>query len=117
MSKKHNKIKIPIYGRELRIVIADNVQTGLKKLGLDEFEGDEVEACVVEDEDGVINLVIQPDAGVNTIAHEAFHIANGVLDDVGMKLCENSEEGYAYLIGWVAEQIEKTIKQIKTTKK
>ncbi len=113
MSKKHKKIKIPIYGRELRIVVCDNVQTGLKKLGLDEFEGDEVEACVVEDQDGVINLVIQPDASINTITHEAFHITSGILDDVGMKLCDNSEEGYAYLIGWVAEKIDKELKFIE----
>ena len=103
MSKKHKKIKIPIYGRQLRIVICDNIQTGLKKLGLEVFDGEEVEASVVEDQDGIINLVISPDADINTICHESFHIANGILDDAGMKLCDNSEEAYAYLIGWVSE--------------
>ena len=109
MSKKHKKIKIPIYGRELRVVISKNIQTGLKQLGLEAFEGEEVEASVVEDPDGVINLVIQPDADINTICHESFHIANGILDDAGMKLCDNSEEAYAYLIGWVAEKVQKEL--------
>lgn len=111
MSKKDKKIKIPIYGRELRIVICKDIQSGFKKLGLEDVNGDELEASVVEDDNGVINLIIRPDADINTICHESFHIANGVLDDAGMKLCDNSEEAYAYLVGWVAEQVQKEIKK------
>jgi hypothetical protein len=39
-----------------------------------------------------------------TVSHEIFHMAHSLLSGVGMKLSDDSEEAYAYLIGYVTEQ-------------
>lgn len=115
MSRKRlgTKVKIPIYGRDLNIIVIDDVHEGLKSIGIDDPNDADVEASVVEDPDGTIHLIISPDADINTICHEAFHITSGVLSDAGMGLCDKSEEGYAYLIGFIAEKIVKVIKTCK----
>jgi len=109
---KKKKVTIPLYERSLIIIVVDDIHEGLVATGISAFEDEEdtLEATVVEDDKGVIHLIIKPDASINTICHEALHVAVGVLTDCGMKMCDNSEEAYAYLIGWVAEQIEKSIK-------
>ena len=112
MSKKHTKsrIHIPIYGRTLLVNITKNVKKEVRLIDKDAFEGQEVEAVVVEDKNGCINLIIHPRADINTICHESFHITSGVLEDAGLELGGNSEEAYAYLIGWVAEKVSKKLK-------
>lgn len=45
---------------------------------------------------------------VNTCAHEALHAAQDILYDRGMKLCDDTHEAYAYLVGWIAMCIYKT---------
>lgn len=41
---------------------------------------------------------------MNTIAHESHHFASQVLGWVGVKHSRDSEEAYAYLAAWCAEQ-------------
>ena len=38
------------------------------------------------------------------VAHEAFHAVHYLLDTVGMKLTDESQEAYAYLLDWVVEE-------------
>ena len=45
---------------------------------------------------------------VNTCAHEALHAAQDILCDRGIKLCDDTHEAYAYLVGWIAMCIYKT---------
>ena len=45
---------------------------------------------------------------INTISHEAFHVAYRILDYCGVELTNSSNECYAYLAGWAAECIHKT---------
>lgn len=105
-------IEIPIYGRSLNIIVIDDIHEGLRSIDFHDFDEDQgLHATVVTDEDGLINLIIKPDANMNTICHEAFHITCNVLHDAGMKLCNKSEEGFSYFIGWVGEQIEDEMKR------
>ena len=122
-SSKKNKIKIgdskpsikrftiPIYERILKVIVCEDTKTGLEAIAYKEFDGEEdwIEATVIEDPKGAINVIIKSDATINTICHESFHVVTAVLDGAGMGLCDKSEEAYAYLIGWVAERIEKSI--------
>lgn len=45
---------------------------------------------------------------INTIAHEAFHVAYRLLETCGAPLDDSTNECYAYLVGWAAECIYKT---------
>lgn len=45
-----------------------------------------------------------------TLAHEIFHAVAFIMDRVGMVLCRQSDEAYAYLIGYVTKEIYKRIK-------
>lgn len=47
------------------------------------------------------------------IAHEAFHAACFILNHIGMQLTRESEEAYAYLIGYLVDEIHKAKKKIK----
>jgi hypothetical protein len=110
MSKKlGTKVKIPIYDRGLRITVTKDINKGLKQIGFDDLEDDVVEGTVIEDPTGIIHVFIEPKANINVICHEAFHVTKNVLDTAGLTLTESSEEAYAYLIGWVAEKIQKEI--------
>lgn len=54
------------------------------------------------------------DQAINTIAHEAFHVTNEMLNYCGVEFNAHGNESYAYLIGWVAQCIYKTY--VKTKK-
>lgn len=47
----------------------------------------------------------------SVIAHEVFHSATFIMDRVGMKLkLMTSDEAYAYLIGFITQEIYKKLK-------
>jgi hypothetical protein len=106
---KKTRVTIPIYDRTLNIIITEDINYGLESIGIDVNEGDEIEASVIEDPDGKINLIINPKANINTICHESFHIANTILKEAGLTLSDSSEEAYAYLVGWVGDKINTAI--------
>lgn len=45
----------------------------------------------------------------NTCSHEAFHVADEILRYCDIQLCDGSKESYAYMVGWAAECIFKTV--------
>jgi hypothetical protein len=105
------KFRIPIYDRELKIIVCDDIKIGLDYISYEDLEGEEdwFEATVIEDSRGIINVIIKPDATINTICHESLHVVTAILGNAGLELCEKSEEAYAYLLGFIAERIEKAI--------
>ena len=115
--RKHvMKFNVPIYDRDIRIVVCEDIRTSLEFISYKEFDGEEdwVEATVIEDNKGFINIVIKPNASINTICHESLHVVSFILSHAGMKFSEKSEEGYAYLIGYIAEKIEKGVTSYNT---
>ncbi len=105
------KFHIPIYDRELRVIVCEDINIGLDMISYGEIDGEEdwVEATVIEDQNGTINVIIKPDATINTICHESLHVVTAILGNAGLELCDKSEEAYAYLIGFIAERIEKVV--------
>lgn len=59
----------------------------------------------------VINQTKDLDYDINTCAHESFHAAFDVLSTCGIKLTEDTNEVFAYLIGYFTECIFKTAKK------
>ncbi len=50
-----------------------------------------------------------------TVNHEIFHVVHSLLSGIGMKLTDDSEEAYAYLIGYVTEQFYLQISKNKSS--
>ena len=45
-----------------------------------------------------------------TLQHEIFHAVTFIMDAVGMKLSDDSDEAYAYLIGYITEMVYTKLK-------
>lgn len=43
--------------------------------------------------------------GAAAIAHEALHATHNVMDHVGVKLTDASEEAFAYYLGWLVREM------------
>jgi len=41
---------------------------------------------------------------LNTVTHELFHATHAIMTRVGIKLSDDSEEAYAYLIGYLTQK-------------
>lgn len=89
-------IQIPLYYERLRIVVT-------KKLDKPEY------AAYVEFKRRGPVLHITPKATAGIIAHEAVHIVNYVFKQADIQLDIENDEPYAYLLGWVVEQITKAV--------
>ena len=56
----------------------------------------------------VINKLKDYDYDINTFAHESFHAAFDILKTCHIKLSEDTNEVFAYLIGYFTECVNKT---------
>ena len=56
----------------------------------------------------VINKIKGSDDDINTFAHESFHAAIDVLEACHIKLSDDTNEVFAYLIGYFTECVNKT---------
>lgn len=56
----------------------------------------------------VINKIKESDEDINTFAHESFHAAVDILEACHIKLSEDTNEVFAYLIGYFTECVTKT---------
>lgn len=55
-------------------------------------------------------ILIKTRLSVGQIAHEAGHVATEVFSDIGSYLDPNNQEPFMYLLGYVADCIDKVIK-------
>ena len=113
---KVRKIKIPIYFGVLEVVVAKNLRKALikHKEPLNGFKPENYDAFVWDDLSSglaVYKVYIKPTANHKTVAHEALHIVNLLFNNIGAKPDLNNDEPQAYLLGWVVEQIHKTLKK------
>lgn len=55
-------------------------------------------------------IVVNKDiANVGTVAHEANHSAENLLENIGIYHCSQTSEVYSYVIGFIAQKIYETI--------
>lgn len=50
---------------------------------------------------------------IDTLTHEIFHLTYAVMSEVGVRLCDNSEEAFAYYQGYITRQILTIMKKHK----
>lgn len=60
----------------------------------------------------VINKLNNTSDDINTFAHESFHAAVDVLEACHIKLSEDTNEVFAYLIGYFTECVNKTASKV-----
>ncbi len=111
-------IPIDIYNTDMLFVVGteDELRVSLEKhLGIDDAK--EAYAVMAEDisdislgrsallSSGQTVLWMPNDSDKGTLAHEIFHIACYIMEKVGISLCHESNEVYAYLIGFITNKV------------
>lgn len=60
----------------------------------------------------VINKLKNTSDDINTFAHESFHAAVDILEACHIKLSEDTNEVFAYLVGYFTECVNKTANKV-----
>lgn len=112
------QLQVELYSAYYTLLIADDkmdVQNWLQKRVSEPFE------FVVPSQKGGVFWITYPDTGnvllaiwvedplnnLGTLSHEIFHLTSYILRDKRILLDENSEEAYAYLNGYLFNQVHK----------
>lgn len=85
----------------------------MNKLRLDynpKFDINQYESFVTFQNE-VIYIFVRSKTDAGVIAHESIHIANYIFKHANIEFDINNDEPYAYLMGWVVEEIHKAIKK------
>lgn len=125
-STKTSKLYIPIYGWDVPLVFFPTEKTFtayVNKLGISETSKQYIiseykkrmwmDAILFKVSEGclmVFHRRMLKDTVPNcmgTIAHEAFHLTCEILHKSGVKLTDDSEEAFAYLLGFITHGIYK----------
>lgn len=96
-------VQIPVYNYFLHLFVAENISPLIKKHCPASHDGDEdkCKAITIQRERNIFVFIRKEHLTYNTIAHELDHAMTLLMRDIGMKETEDSEEAYAYLIGWL----------------
>lgn len=54
-------------------------------------------------------ILVSPDTPTSTIAHESFHATYRIMSSIGSELASESEEPYAYLLGYITNKVVETL--------
>ena len=113
------KFKIPLYFQNLIVIQTDDFEALEKEYGL-RGGSPEYSAITFETKDSIV-VAFKSEVDLSIIAHESVHICSYVFLGIDAKVELDNDEPFAYLMGWVVEQIEKTIiippKKTKTENK
>lgn len=118
--------RIPLYEMKLIVIVAPAIDRTGKVMAnaaarqhrapapFTDPAGDRVgvSACAWEDfSTGKLYVLVSTKATINEIAHEAYHTAQSVIELTGLPPCSRrmANEQCAYLVGWVAHTIHKTV--------
>lgn len=111
------RLYVPIYGCIVYISFNSKcLSKYLKdtyKLEYSAFQGAAGLASVYESDDGsrfYSVYVDKEDYSVGVLSHECVHCAWDILNDRGIELSADNHESLTYLVGWLAEEINKYYK-------
>lgn len=102
------KIKIPIYGGELTVILDKDlsyIEKRYKTKSLNDFG-----AVTLKDESKYKSYVVAFEySSGSIITHEIVHIINYLYIDCGIQLDRINDEHTAYLTGWLFDEIDKIL--------
>ena len=102
-------IEIPIYNREI-IMLSGNQQDCIKWIGEEyglytQWNANASGYFVSTANSGGSGFIwCDKSTSYATLAHEAFHATHSIMDAIGGNLTHDSEESYAYLIGFIVDE-------------
>lgn len=89
----------------LRLVLPEDVCAECDPI-LKTLDGQGRFICTRHDTSGLFVVIwLKPSADVPTMAHEALHATWYLLKDKGLRLSEDSEEAYTYMLEWLLREI------------
>lgn len=114
--KKH---KIPIYGGELWVCIANSFSKAIEQIENDtdikiDKEKDDLRKCAAityqfyEKDRFRVLIILKPHSSVSFISHESLHAVNWIFQHCGVKYSLTNDEPQCYLLGWIVQRIINT---------
>lgn len=118
-------IEVPIYPIKIKVTIVSDFYDYFDLLKYNHQKSwgkkriNAIRAIVIDtsyydrsyDYDIVFNSNIKID--IQTLAHETFHLTRYIMTYIGSELSDESEENWAYLHGYLAEELKNTIKYLR----
>lgn len=120
-------LKLQIYPFDVAISINqsdDDFKKEMKKFKIDLddviFELDQNSSCrgrtlmLFPSLRTILRINFWPDNNIKIglLVHELFHVTDYILREVGIKLSDDSDESYAYLLQYLTEQVLKCTEQV-----
>lgn len=116
-------IKEPIYEHDIYFIwkhdkkailkfIAKFEADPLSKTLEEEFKAPRTCACTTSYLADVFIIIADERADINTVSHEAFHAVCRIMENCGIPLIRETEEVYAYLLGWLIQELCNKCKEI-----
>lgn len=111
-------IKIPLYRITINVLIAEdcdkavNMSKIITKDYIRKYDWKSMNGAFIGLEDeNIYAIVLSKNCGIETISHECFHATMCVLGVTGIKFCDKSEECFAYVIGYLTNEVYKLKKE------
>lgn len=103
-------LEIPLFRIKINILVGETCKEAAK---LNDFTEKAIEgwsdnmlgAFVFSCEEDLYAILLAEDAGIDTVAHECFHAIMEILHRVGLKYSEDSEESFAYSLGYLTKEV------------
>ncbi len=102
---------IPIYDCMCTVVVAEDFDAACTEAGY-QFDTKGASAICLHYPDSPSNFTIVFREGAispGSIAHEAFHLTGKIMSHIDVEYSKNSEEAYAYLIGFIVDGISQIV--------
>ena len=106
---------IPIYDAMVSVVVTKEFQEEVLEAGYKE-DVPETGAITLHYPDSPMNYIVvfhRETTSHGHIAHEAFHLAGKIMQDIGFQYTREYDEPWAYLIGFIVDGLEKIIQDDK----
>ena len=110
---KIKTIKIPIYFGKLTLIKSKNFKKTNEKYKLNIPSRFGAVTFRNEKADGFEVVISFVDSNVSLIAHEAIHACNFIYENIGAKLDIDNDEHQAYITGWIVDEIDEFLKEVK----
>jgi ribosomal protein L13 len=107
---RRTKIKFPVYGYEVIVIQARDVEVTGKRLKVD-FSNTEAGFVTDPAQPMKVWLIFGQEPDNATIGHEASHAVRAMLLSVGAK--PDDDEAFAYHLGYVIERLHKFLRRKK----
>jgi len=113
-----NIINFPVQQYELHIIVTNNIRKSRnkrKKLFGGKLDGN-AKGLFSKSNDFSGYIFIEPNASVNTISHESFHAVDHLMSAIDTSLTKDTNECYAYSLGYIVEKVYNFKNKIKNDK-